>query len=93
MQHNRNADSVDRRKMDLLEPSLADLKDSGSPSQDSDVVLQLFYPAREKLNTYRDYRVFGPNSFGQILRSCLVNKNRYGLADKVIGMAFYGRAG
>ena len=34
MQQNRDSGSIDRRKMDLMEPGLNDLKDSSSMSQD-----------------------------------------------------------
>lgn len=93
IQQNRESSSVERRKMDLSEPGINDTKDSGSPAQDCDVLLQLFYPAREKLPTYRDYKIFGPNSFGNRYRSVICSKNRYGVADKVIGYAFYGEVG
>lgn len=59
MQQNRDSSSMDRRKADLSEPGLADIKQTGNVGQDSDVVLQLFYPFREKLATYRGYRILG----------------------------------
>lgn len=34
MQQNRNADSIERRKMDMNEPGLGDVKDSSGPIQD-----------------------------------------------------------
>ena len=42
MQQNRESSSMDRRKAELSEPGLNDIKDSGAPSQDSDIVIQLF---------------------------------------------------
>lgn len=93
MQQNREASSMDRRKADLSEPTLNDLRDSAGPSNDSDVVLQLFFPFREKLATYRGYRILGDNGFGQVLRSCIVTKNRYGVANQVICLNFYGTVG
>ena len=96
MQQNRDASSVDRRKLDLQEPGLNDMKDSGSMSQDADVVLQLFYPMREKLPNYRGYQIIGDSNtpaLGSRFRSIIVSKNRYGEADKVIGTAFYGEVG
>lgn len=93
MQQNRDANSVERRKMDLNEPGMNDVRDSSGPVQDSDVLLQLYYPAREKIPTYRDYKILGPKSFGNRYRSIITSKNRYGLADQVIGTAFYGEVG
>lgn len=93
MQQNRESSSMDRRKADLSEPGLNDLKDSGSPSQDSDVVMQLFFPFREKLATYRGYRILGDNALGQVHRSIILSKNRYGIANQVINLGFYGSVG
>lgn len=93
MQQNRESSSVERRKLDLSEPGLNDLKDSGSPSQDSDVVLQLFFPFREKLATYRGYKIVGDNALGQVHRSVIISKNRYGIANQVINLGFYGSVG
>ena len=93
MQQNRESSSMDRRKADLSEPGLNDLKDSGSPSQDSDVVMQLFFPFREKLATYRGYRILGDNALGQVHRSVILSKNRYGIANQVINLGFYGSVG
>lgn len=93
MQQNRESSSMDRRKADLSEPGLTDLKDSSSPSQDADCVLQLFYPYREKLSTYRDYKILGESGMRSFFRSCIISKNRYGIANQVIGMSFYGSVG
>lgn len=93
MQQNRDSSSMDRRKEGLSEPNLNDVRDSSSPVNDSDVTLQLFYPFREKLNSYRGYPIIGDKAFKSGFRSCIINKNRYGIANQVIGMAFYGSVG
>ena len=93
MQQNRESSSMDRRKADLSEPGLNDLKDSSTPAQDADVVLQLFYPFREKLTSYRGYPILGDNGFKNTFRSIITSKNRYGVANQVIGCAFYGSVG
>ena len=95
MQQNRDASSMDRRKFDMNEPGLNDLKDSGSPAQDADVVIQIFYPFREKLPTYRNYVIIsnGNPCFRDAFRSLIITKNRYGIANKVIGCGFYGSVG
>jgi len=93
MQQNRESSSMDRRKADLSEPGINDTKDSGSPVQDCDVLLQIFYPAREKLTSYRDYRILGEQGMHDAFRSIIISKNRYGIANKVIGCGFYGEVG
>lgn len=93
MQQNRESSSMDRRKADLSEPGLNDVRDSSGPTNDADVVLQIFYPSREKLPTYRGYDVLGPNGLKSMLRSIIVTKNRYGIADKVVPCTFYGIVG
>lgn len=74
MQQNRESSSMDRRKMDLSEPGLNDLKDSSTMAQDADVVLQLFSPFREKLSTYRDYKILGDNGLKDVFRSVIISK-------------------
>ena len=56
MQQNRESSSMDRRKADLSEPGLNDLKDTGNPAQDADVVLQLFFPFRENYLLIEDLK-------------------------------------
>lgn len=93
MQQNRDSSSMDRRKADLSEPGLADIKQTGNVGQDSDVVLQLFYPFREKLTTYRGYRILGEQGLSRWHRSIITSKNRYGVADQVINTWFAGSVG
>lgn len=93
MQQNRESSSMDRRKADLSEPGLNDLKESGTPSEDADVVLQLFFPFKEKLTTYRGYKILGEDALKQNHRSIIISKNRYGIANQVINLLFYGSVG
>ena len=93
MQQNRESSSMERRKADMSEPGLTDLRDSAGPSQDSDVVLQLFFPFREKLSTYRGFKILGDDGIGQALRSVIISKNRYGIANQVICSGFWGSVG
>lgn len=93
MQQNRNASTVERRKMDLNEPGLNDLQQTSAVGQDSDVVMILYSPYRERVPNYRDYKIIGPKSLGDRYRSLLVVKNRYGEANKVQSLAFYGEVG
>lgn len=74
-QQNRESSSMERRKADMSEPGLTDLRDTSSTSQDADCVLQLFFPFREKLTTYRGYKILGDDGFKFILRSVIISKN------------------
>ena len=65
---------MERRKADMSEPGLNDLRDTASTSQDADCVLQLFFPFREKLTSYRGYPILGEGGFKQILRSVIISK-------------------
>lgn len=59
----------------------------------SDIVLQIFYPFREKLGTYRGYRLLGDDGLGRYHRSIIISKQRYGVADQVININFFGSVG
>ena len=93
MQQNRESSSMDRRKADLSEPTLNDIKTSGSPSEDVDCAIQMFFPFREKLVSYRGYRIIGEDALKQNHRSILITKNRYGVANQVINCGFWGSVG
>lgn len=93
MQQNRESASMDRRKADLSEPTLNDIKASGSPAEDSDAVIQMFYPYREKLVSYRGYKIIGEDALRGNHRSLCITKNRYGIANQVINCGFWGSVG
>jgi len=93
MQQNRDASSMDRRKAELSEPTLNDIKQTGAVGDASDVVIQLFYPFREKLATYRGYKILGDQGLTRWHRSLIISKNRYGIADQVINTWFAGSVG
>lgn len=88
MQQNRESSSMDRRKADLSEPTLNDVKATGAVAEDSDAVIQMFFPFREKLVSYRGYRIIGEDALKQNHRSILITKNRYGVANQVINCGF-----
>ena len=87
MQANRNQASNDRRKAGMVNMSITDLKDTGSPAQDAEVILSLLDPYKEKLTSYRGYDV---RQLGRHFRILTVLKNRYGESDVELGCAFYG---
>jgi hypothetical protein len=88
MQANRNSTAMDRRKEGLNNLRIDDCKDSGAPAQDSEIIISIFNPYREKLSTYRGYDI---KSLGGGFRVVTVLKNRYGEADVEVGCAFYGK--
>lgn len=90
MQVNRGASNIERRKLEFQELQLDDLKGSGNPAEDANVVLALFYPFREKMTKYRGYDI---KQLGENFRSAVVLKNRFGSADIAVGLGFYGKTG
>lgn len=90
MQLNRGHSSMDRRNGGMQEIQLDDLKDSGEPSQDAEVVLAIFHPWREKMATYRDYNI---KELQDKFRAIQVLKSRYGESDKSVGINFHGSIG
>lgn len=90
MQMNRDSTSMDRKKAGYDNMQLSDIKDTGSPAQDSEIVISIFNPSRERLNSYKDYDI---KTLGARFRSITVLKNRFGESDVEIGSAFYGKCG
>lgn len=93
MQQNREASSMDRRKAELTEPDQNCARDSLNIIQDSDIVLALYSPIKDKLTSYRGYKILGDEGLFDRVKGCVVLKNRYGISDKVIVMGFYGEVG
>lgn len=89
-QVNRNSSNIERRKASQQELQLDDLKNSGNPSEDANVVLALFYPFREKMSSYRNYDI---KILQDRFRGIVLLKNRFGAADASIGTTFYGASG
>lgn len=90
MQANRDSTSMDRRKAGLDNMQISDIKDSGSPAQDAEIIISIFNPFRERLTSYRGYDL---KALQSRLRSITVLKNRYGEADVEVCCAFYGKCG
>ena len=90
MQANRESSSMDRRKENMSNLTVNDTKDSGNPPQDSEVMISIFNPNREKLNTYRGYNI---KSLEDNFRTLTVLKSRFGECNVEIGTGFYGKAG
>ena len=98
MQENRNAGNIDRQKMNMSESTLDDVKDSGNPVNDANVIIAVYYPIKYQLKTYRDYRITdnketGEPGLGSAMRSLILLKHRFGNANKVFPVAFQGSVG
>lgn len=88
MQANREASNVERRKLELSEPQRSDVKDSSCMEADSDIMIAVFNPFREKLLSYRGYDI---RVLRHYFRSIILLKNRYGDGDISIGCNFFGK--
>ena len=88
MQANRDSAGMERRKQGLNSLRLSDTKDSGGPVQDSEVVLSIFSPHRERLATYNKYNIV---QLTDKFRALSILKNRYGESDIELGLNFFGK--
>ena len=93
LQENRTAGTSDRLKMDMSEPTLDDVKESGNPGNDCTVCIAVYNPLDYKLKTYRGYQVIGEDGLGSAIRGLLILKSRFGSAHKAIPCAFMGSNG
>jgi len=88
MQSNRSVASMDRKKQGFNEPMIEDIKDSGGPSEDAEIVLSVYNPNKDHLSTYRDYDIKIMQNY---FRSILCLKSRYGESDAVDCCYFNGK--
>ena len=86
-QLNRNFKSMDRRQGGYNLLQLDDLSDSSGPAQAAETVIGIFHPFREKMSKCEGYDV---RQLKDRIRLCQVLKNRFGVADKSVGVCFYG---
>lgn len=78
IQSNRNIQSMDRRKQNMVVPMSSDIKDSNSPYEDSEICIAIFSPNKAKLSTHNHYDI---KTMKDSYRSIYVLKTRYGVAD------------
>lgn len=90
MQLNRQASSMDRRTEGMQEPELQDFKGSGGPGEAAEVVLALFYPAREKMTSWKGYNL---RILRDKFRAAFCLKNRFGTPDQAVPINFFGNIG
>jgi len=86
-QLNRNFKSMERRQNGFQLLQLDDLSDSSGPAQAAETVIGIFHPFREKLTRCEGYDI---RQMKDRMRLCQILKNRFGLADKSIGVNFFG---
>ncbi len=94
-QINRDLSNPIYQKMDAFEPNIDQIKESGRPAEDSDVVVSLFQPSRYKTNdaSYNNVSKFISPEGADCFRSIKILKNTYGESDLRIGMGFHGSTG
>lgn len=90
LQINRGQANMLRVKESRQEIELSDIKDSGGPSEDAEVVLAIFHPWREKMTSHKDYNI---RILKNHYRAVQVLKARLGESDKSIGLNFFGSIG
>lgn len=91
----RNLSNPIYQKMDSFEPTLDDVKESGRPGEDSDIVVSLFDPLRFKTTdpSYNVQNFIDKNSGANFFRSIKILKNTYGEDSIRCGMGFMGVTG
>ena len=93
LQENRTAGTSDRLKLDMSEPTLDDVKESGNPGNDCNICIAVYNPLDYKLKTYRGYTVIGDLGLGSAIRGLLILKSRFGSSHKAIPCGFMGSTG
>lgn len=94
-QLNRNLNNPIYRKLDSVEPTIDDIKESGAPGEASDVILSLFDPIRMN-TTDKSYNVdkfINLSNGANYFRSIKLLKSNYSEDMIRIGMAFMGATG
>lgn len=86
-QINREQSNIERFKQGRTGIQLSDLKESSDTTDAAEVVLALYGPNRDKLNTYRGYDV---KKLGDHIRIIQILKSRFGESDIEIGVNFLG---
>ncbi len=89
-QLNRGFKNMERRNSNYQMLQLDDLADSSSPAQSAEVVIGIFDAFREKMKTCEGYKI---DQMLDTFRMLQVLKNRFGLSNKNLGVAFHGAVG
>ena len=86
-QINRDQSNIERFKAGRTGIQLSDLKETGDTSDGAEVVVALYGPNRDKLNTYRGYDI---KKLGDHIRIIQILKTRFGEADYEIAVNYQG---
>jgi hypothetical protein len=86
-QINKEQSNIDRFKAGRTGIQLSDLKETGDTTDAAEVVIALYGPNRDKLNTHRGYDI---KKLGDHIRMIQILKTRFGEADKEIAVNFHG---
>ena len=91
----RNLNNPMFQKMDSFEPTIDDIKESGRPGEDSDVILSVFEPLRYRTtNPFYDAERFkDPQTGAKYFRSLKILKSTFSEDDIGLGMGFMGSTG
>jgi len=91
-QLNRNFKSVARRQECVNRSGLQldDLSDSSGPSQASEVVIGIWHPYREHQPRCENYDI---KQLQDSIRFLHILKHRFGMADRVLAVSFFGSVG
>ena len=86
-QINREQSNIERFKAGRTGIQLSDLKETSDTTDAAEVVIALYGPNRDKLNTYRGYDI---KKLGDHIRMIQVLKSRFGESDVEIAVNFHG---
>ena len=86
-QINREQSNIERFKAGRTGIQLSDLKETSDTTDAAEIVIALYGPNRDKLNTYRGYDV---KRLGDHIRMIQVLKSRFGSSDVEIAVNFHG---
>ena len=86
-QINREQSNIERFKAGRTGIQLSDLKETGDTTDAAEVVIALYGPNRDKLNTYRGYDV---KKLGDRIRVLQILKTRFGGSDVEIALNYLG---
>lgn len=87
-QINRDQSNIERFKAGRTGIQLSDFKESSDTTDGAEIVLAVYSPHRDKLNTHRGYDI---KQLGDKFRTITVLKSRYGDSDVEIGVNFFGK--
>lgn len=92
MHSNRSISSSDRGRFAEIFPTKDDIKDSGQPANDANLVLTIFNPFdyMNDNNTLSKFMNYDVKAMNNTFRTVAILKNRDGVSNKRIGMLFNG---